>query len=85
MFARGLLDILPVHTVIADSGPSLFTTITDLEEMTELESTKEEMTKWESTQSLETILSASETNVNVSNPQKILIYTQGRLDLYRVL
>ena len=53
--------------------------------MTELESTAEEITKWESTQALETILSASETNVNVSNPQKILIYTQGRLDLYRVL
>ena len=68
-----------------DSGPSLFTTITDLEEITELESDAEEMAKWESTQALETIISTTAKNVDVRNRQKILIYTQGRLDLYRVL
>jgi hypothetical protein len=78
---RGLLDILHVQTDSAGSGSTMFTTIGDLEESTELESTKEEMTKWERTQEPDNILSKTATNIDVRNPQKILIYTQGRLDL----
>ena len=55
----------------------------DLEESTEWESTKdlEEKTEWESTKALEEAFSTTATNRSGTNHQKILIYTQGRLDL----
>jgi hypothetical protein len=88
------LDVLPVHRLSEDIELSMFTTVTDLEEITEWESTKdmEESTEWkstkglvestelESTKALEDVVSTT-ANSDSSNHQKILIYTQGRLDL----
>ena len=89
------MDVLPVHTESEDIGTSMFTAGTDLEEITDWESTKdlEESTEWkstkgleestelESTKELEDVLSTTATHTDGSNHQKILIFTQGRLDL----